>query len=101
MLETFIYLLLSGFLIWFIQTQKIFDKLFFIDFLKEMRKCGLCLGFWVCLLLQPIFKLGILDNFNINIYTYIVNVLVTAAVSSFIIFLVVKGYEHIYGVTRL
>ena len=101
MLETFTYLFVSGFTIWFVQSQKIFERIFFNEFLKELRKCGICLGFWVCLLFQFIFEIGLLDKFDYNFYTHIVNVILTASVSSLVIFLVVKGHEFVYGVTRL
>jgi hypothetical protein len=101
MLATFVYLFLSGFLIWFIQKQKIFERVFFNDFLKELRKCGICLGFWVCLLLQPIFHLGLLNALDYNLYTHVVNMIVTAAVSSFIIHLAVNGYIKLYGWERI
>lgn len=101
MLDTFLYLLVSGFLIWFIQSQKIFEKIFFNDFLKEMRKCGICLGFWVCLLLYFVFGIGLLDQLDYNLYTHIANVIVTSVVSCIVIFFIGKGWDSIYGVTRL
>ena len=99
MLSTFVYLLVAGFIIWFIQRQKIFEILFFNDFLKELRKCGICLGFWVCLFLFFVFDIGLIQDYNL--YTSIVDALITSIISSYIIFLVKAGWESIYGVTRL
>ena len=99
MTNTFLYLAVSGFTIWFIQSQKIFDKLFFNDFLKEMRKCKICLGFWVCGLYALVFRIGLLDIFATNYFAAIVNWFVTAIVSSFVIFLIIEGWKSRYGVT--
>ena len=99
MLLTFLYFLVSGFTTWFIQSQKIFDKVFFNDFLKEMRKCKICLGFWVCGVFSLMFHIGILDGYTTNLLSYILNLFITASVSSFIIFLIFEGWKARYGVT--
>lgn len=99
MTNTFLYLALSGFTIWFIQSQKIFDKLFFNEFLKELRHCKICLGFWVCVVLFPAFGVGLLPH--LNVYIGLVDWVVTSMISSFVIFLIFSGWQARYGVTHV
>ena len=97
MINTLIFLGLSGFLIWFIQSQKIFDYIFRGKFLKEIRDCQVCLGTWVCLVLFPIFHLIIFENW----YQYIVMWIIFAAISSFIIHLIRLGWTSRFGITTI
>lgn len=92
------YLGLSLFLIWFIQSQKIFDLVFFTKWLKELRACGLCLGTWICFGTYFLFGIGILDGLPQTILVQIANPIITAAISSFIIFLFRLGWQSKYGV---
>jgi hypothetical protein len=95
MVSTLVYLALSGFIIWFVQAQKIFDYIFRTQFLKELRSCGICLGFWVCFALFPIFDL---IKFQ-NLYQYILSWAILSALASVLILLVKEGYHSRYGVT--
>lgn len=95
MINTLVYLALSGFIIWFIQSQKIFDYIFFTKFLKEIRSCGICLGFWVCFAMFPVFKLIEFEN----LYQYILSWTILSALASVLILLVKEGYKSRYGIT--
>src|SRR5258706_16319821 len=95
MINTLVYLVLSGFIIWFVQSQKIFDYIFRGKFLQELRSCGICLGVWVCLLFFPIFDL---IKFQ-NLYQYLISCAILSALSSVLIFLVKEGYKARYGIT--
>lgn len=98
MLNVLLYYGVSLFFIWFIQSQKIFNYVFITEFLKELRKCQICLGFWVCLFNYFIFQVGILDTISANWFIQIVNPIFTAAISSFIIMLLREGWKMKYGV---
>lgn len=95
LINTLVYFGVSGFIIWFIQSQKIFDYIFFAKFMKEIRSCGICLGFWVCFVLMPVFDILLFENW----YQYIISWLTLSALSSFLIFLVRQGYKAHYGIT--
>lgn len=93
------YFIISGFLIWFIQTQKIFDYFFFNDFLKEIRKCEICLGTWICILMLTIFETGLFSGFELNMFTNILNYVITASLSSFIIYVFKTGWRSLFTIT--
>lgn len=67
----FVLYLFTGLItVYFIQSQKIFDKIFVFDFLKQMRRCDICLGYWVFLCTYPLFRItmfdGIIDKSDIR-----------------------------------
>jgi len=56
------YILVTSIIVYLIQSQKIFDYIFHIEFLKAMRKCDICLGFWVFFTLYPLFRVNIFQG---------------------------------------
>lgn len=99
MFLTFIEMAVALFLIWFIQTMRVFDYIFKGKFLVELRRCDICLGFWVYFSLFFVFRIGLLDMFPQTLYSLIMNAVITSAILSVLTFIFKKGYINIFGVT--
>lgn len=99
MILVFLYLSIGLFLTWFIQSQKIFEYLTPLPILRELRKCNICMGFWVYLVLYFVFYMGVLDILPQNLFIIILNPIITSAILSFIAHLIRTGYTTIYRIT--
>ena len=55
---------------------------------KKLLNCDLCLGVWTYTALSGIMNIQIIENLNVFGY------LITGSVSSFIMFLIVKGWNQ-------
>lgn len=80
-------------LVWFIQTQLIFDRIFITEFLKEVRKCDYCIGTWVAIFIYWFFRI---EFINIYIDWIIVPIIVTT-LNHFIR----AGYRSEHGIIKL
>lgn len=98
MLNFFLYLGFTLLLVWVIQKQKLFDYLFWGVFLEELRKCKLCLGFWVALLLYFIFGKQTLPDSPVTPY---LDPLFTALLMDYIAYYFSEGVQRNHGITRL
>ncbi len=58
---------------------------------EKLLNCDLCLGVWTYTILSGIMNIQIIENMNIFGY------LLTGSVSSFIMYLVVKGWNQEYS----
>jgi len=90
-----LYFAIIGFFTWFIKSMKIFDYIFRGEFLKSMRECDYCLGFWIAVFLFPFFNVGILDFlYNKNeILIYVINAFITSCISSVLVKYMVTGWK--------
>lgn len=94
----FLYLILSAFLIWYIQTQKIFSMLagwmneFFYGttFFSDLLECSFCVGFWICTGLSFIIQV---DFFTVTGYTNLVGHVLTGMVTSVMYTYIVEGIK--------
>jgi len=57
---------------------------------KKLLNCDLCIGVWTYTILSGIMNIQIIDNMNIFGY------LLTGSVSSFIMYLVVEGWNQVF-----
>ena len=96
MLDYIIYLVVGGFVTWFIKTQKVFSYVFIGDTLTYMRNCGICLGWWVLSGLYWVFHPTLISPTN-GIET-IVDCILVAAISSFIIYVFKAGWHSLFVV---
>jgi hypothetical protein len=83
-------------LIWFIQSQTIFDYLFAGEFLTKIRKCKICLGFWLywglsVLLGTTVFE-GVI-NYEINTLPGFVLSVINAIVIDLAAYYLVEGWS--------
>lgn len=99
MLTTFVEIAVGWFLIWFIANMRIFDYIFVGRFLVELRRCDICLGFWVYLALYTGFQIGILDGYRQTLLVHILNPIITSAILSVGTFLLKRGWNSAFGVT--
>lgn len=87
-------------LTYFIQSTKIFDYIFIGRLLKELRNCKICLGWWISLVLYPVFKITMfdgvinisenwLDNLLINSFVLIIN----SVILSLLTYYLVEGWQ--------
>lgn len=81
---------LVGFLVWFIQTQKLFDRIR-VPFFQEIRECQICLGTWVAMLLYPSYKTKII-NHPLDIFF-------TSSIISFIVYVFKSGWQRLFSTT--
>ena len=96
----FVYGATTLFLIYFVQTNKIFDYIFRGNFLKELRECKICLGWWVATFLYPIFQVTIFEGIiNIeNIWMDIVLIGINSAILTTVLYYLVLGWESIHKI---
>lgn len=100
MLDTLIYISLTIITTLFIQKQKIFDSVFFLPFLKDMRKCQICLGYWVALVYHFVFDVGILDRYySIHVMNSWIDPLLTSMVVTLIAYYLTEGIKNIHLIT--
>jgi len=90
-----IYIIITMFFTWYIKNQKIFEKIFFNNFLKEIRQCWFCLGFWVCFIFYWFFKINVLDFLNLenNILNAIISCVITSVVVSSLNYYLIEGIK--------
>lgn len=86
------YLGLVGFLVWFVQTQKLFDKIK-IPIFQEIRSCKLCLGTWIGMFLYPSMKVRTINSF--------LDMPITSAIISFLWYIIEAGWQRLFGVTHI
>lgn len=95
-----IYLILCGFIIWYVQSQKIFSKVATtLDRLiwdtsgsntpmKDMLECSFCIGFWVCLFVSLSMRISFVEiNHPIVKYLlgdYIITAMITSVIYSYV-----------------
>jgi hypothetical protein len=109
MSKILLYFSITQLLIYFIQSQTIFDYIFRTEFLKKMRECPKCLGFWIALVLFPVFNTGILDfaysdvlsNSFIYYYYYSIDAFITSVVITFVLWLLVLGWKSVFTITYI
>ena len=86
------YIGLNGFLVWFIQSQKIFDKIK-ISIFQEIRQCKLCLGTWISILLFPYFAISLLSKRNW------LDRIITGSFIVLIWHIIYAGWKSLYSIT--
>jgi len=91
------YFVIGRLLIWVLQTagpiKLLYQK---SSFLTELFECDFCLGCWVFVGLGFTMNIAILD-----VLPYILDVIVTAIIASFCLFLFIAGWRTQYGTTYL
>lgn len=88
-------LALGRLVIWTLQTSNLIKPVWKIHpLLADLGSCDFCLGFWVYLALEWIFKFNLLDP----IYVPVVSEASTALAASFIVHLVRIGWQTNYSV---
>lgn len=88
-----IYLLVTLFIIYFLQTEQIFKKLVQAvnwSFLSELWYCPKCLGFWVSIFTGILFNI---DYFSGILEHNIITEIITAAITSYLLYYLRVGIE--------
>lgn len=95
MLDFFIYLSVVLFVTWVIQKMKFFDYFFVGSFLEEMRKCKICLGYWV--------SLGAYFVFGAKTFTEIkwIDAALVALLVDYIAYYISEGILRNHGIVRI
>lgn len=97
-----VYGITGGYLIYFIQKNKVFDNFFIGKFLDDMRKCDLCLGAWVFLGLYPLFKITIFDGLlQIDYVLFIPALVISCIVVSTIVHYFRVGWSVMNDIQKL
>jgi hypothetical protein len=90
-----VYFVVGRLLIWFLQTagpiRMLYEK---SSFLTELFECDFCLGVWMFLLLGFALEVNVLD-----VIPYILGVVITAIIASFVTHIFVAGWRTQYGTT--
>ena len=102
-LEYIVYASIGRLIIFFLQKFP-FQKVIFLDklfedgkFLSDLFSCELCLGVWVYTILAYIMQIDVMKGWFD--YIPIVNEIITGAVTSFVVHLIVVGWRTEYTET--
>lgn len=63
--------------------------------------CNLCLGFWTYLLLSFVFHIDVMDGLENYSYIPVFSEVITAAFTSFVMHLVVIGWNDIFSIIEV
>lgn len=100
MLTTLLYLFFSTITTLFIQKQKIFDYIFIGGFLKTMRGCQICLGYWVALVYYFVFRIGVFGGFYTdNLLAQWLDPLASSLIITLLGYYMVEGFKIVHLVT--
>jgi hypothetical protein len=94
-LETWlIYLAVGRLITWLLQVNGLMRSVWDLrPLLRELRECDLCLGFWVYILLS------LFLSSPFDIWPWWIEIVILAALTSFIAHLLRIGYQTKFGVT--
>ncbi len=97
MLNAFLYIATTIVVTLYIQSNKVFEYVFVGKYLKELRECPKCLGFWVALAFYPIFQQGVLQGYYSNDLAVITDPFLTALYVSVMSNYLIAGFrtQHI------
>ena len=104
MLNFFVYILLTIFVVWAIQRLKIFDYIFnwgffeiikLSNFMRDLRSCRLCIGYWV--------SLGFYFLFGQTTFTDIkvVDAILVALLVDFLAYYIGEGIIRNHAIVRI
>jgi len=103
-----LYLILCGFTIWYIQSQKIFKSIAMLldfqeptGFFNNLLECSFCIGFWVCLVYTIVLDISFLDVSTDFLYVLsmpierIITAMVTSVIYSYCKIGIISKHQNI------